>query len=207
MVRAAEAYERIIPNWNKDMLTKLGIEMRAYFDLMRRIAVAYNNSAAKSEIREEMKQKFLAMYDHITDQGVAYGSCWGNIHHYGYSVRGLYLAYFLMKDVLREAGKLPEAEQTLRWYAITNEVYPRPEGNGIDMDSFNTQTTGRIASILMMEDTPEKLQYLKSFSVGLITVAVRLPDCLGRSRAMAAFFITAITTRLMLSAVWTEQQI
>ncbi len=59
------------------MLTKLGIEMRAYFDLMRRIAVAYNNSAAKSEIREEMKQKFLAMYDHITDQGVAYGSCWG----------------------------------------------------------------------------------------------------------------------------------
>ena len=67
-------------------------------------------------------------------------------------------------DVLREEGKLLEAERTLRWYAITNEVYPKPEGNGIDMDSFNTQTTGRIASILMMEDTPEKLQYLKSFS-------------------------------------------
>lgn len=164
MVRAAEAYERIIPNWDKDMLTKLGVEMRAYFDLMKRIAVAYNNGAAKPELREEMKRKFLAMYDHITDQGVAYGSCWGNIHHYGYSVRGLYLAYFLMKDVLREAGKLQEAERTLRWYAITNEVYPKPTGNGIDMDSFNTQTTGRIASILMMEDTPEKLQYLKSFA-------------------------------------------
>ena len=164
MVRAAEAYERIIPNWDKDMLTKLGVEMRAYFDLMKRIAVAYNNGAARPELREEMKQKFLAMYDHITDQGVTYGSCWGNIHHYGYSVRGLYLAYFLMKDVLREAGKLQEAERTLRWYAIANEVYPKPAGNGIDMDSFNTQTTGRIASILMMEDTPEKLQYLRSFS-------------------------------------------
>lgn len=164
MVRASEAYERMIPNWDKDMLTKMGVEMRAYFDLMKRIAVAYNNSEPDSETREEMKRKFLAMYDHITDQGVVYGSCWGNIHHYGYSVRGLYLAYFLMKDVLRAAGKLQEAEQTLRWYAITNEVYPKPEGNGIDMDSFNTQTTGRIASILMMEDTPEKLQYLKSFS-------------------------------------------
>ena len=164
MVRAAEAYERIIPDWNKDMLTKMGVEMRAYFDLMRKIAVAYNNSTAKPVIREEMKKKFLEMYDHITDQGVAYGSCWGNIHHYGYSVRGLYLAYFLMKDVLREAGKLQEAERTLRWYAITNEVYPKPEVDGIDMDSFNTQTTGRIASILMMEDTPEKLQYLRSFS-------------------------------------------
>lgn len=164
MVRAAEAYERIIPDWNKDMLTKMGVEMRAYFDLMKKIAVAYNNSTAKPVIREEMKKKFLAMYDHITDQGVAYGSCWGNIHHYGYSVRGLYLAYFLMKDVLREAGKLQEAERTLRWYAITNEVYPKPEVDGIDMDSFNTQTTGRIASILMMEDTPEKMQYLRSFS-------------------------------------------
>lgn len=164
MVRAAEAYERIIPDWNKDMLTKMGVEMRAYFDLMKKIAVAYNNSTEKPVIREEMKKKFLAMYDHITDQGVAYGSCWGNIHHYGYSVRGLYLAYFLMKDVLREAGKLQEAERTLRWYAITNEVYPKPEVDGIDMDSFNTQTTGRIASILMMEDTPEKLQYLRSFS-------------------------------------------
>lgn len=164
MVRASEAYERMIPDWDKDMLTKMGIEMRAYFDLMKRIAVAYNNSEAGSPIRKEMRRKFLAMYDHITDQGVAYGSCWGNIHHYGYSVRGLYPAYFLMKDVLREEGKLLEAERTLRWYAITNEVYPKPEGNGIDMDSFNTQTTGRIASILMMEDTPEKLQYLKSFS-------------------------------------------
>ena len=164
MVRASEAYERIIPNWDKDMLTKMGVEMRAYFDLMKRIAVAYNNSTANPEVQNEMKEKFLAMYDHITDQGVAYGSCWGNIHHYGYSVRGLYLAYFLMKDVLRETGKLQEAERTLRWYAITNEVYPKPEVNGIDMDSFNTQTTGRIASILMMEDTPEKLQYLRSFS-------------------------------------------
>ena len=106
MVRASEAYERMIPDWDKDMLTKMGIEMRAYFDLMKRIAVAYHNSEADSPTREEMKRKFMAMYDHITDQGVAYGSCWGNIHHYGYSVRGLYPAYFLMKDVLRDEGKL-----------------------------------------------------------------------------------------------------
>lgn len=163
MVRASEAYERMIPDWDKDMLTKHGVEMRAYFDLMKRVAVAYNNAPQGGDLRREMKEKFLAMYDHITDQGVAYGSCWGNIHHYGYSVRGLYPAYFLMKDVLAETGKLKEAEQTLLWYAITNEVYLKPEGNGIDMDSFNTQTTGRIASILLMEDTPEKLQYLRSF--------------------------------------------
>lgn len=163
MVRQAEAYERMLPDWDKDMFTKLGMEMNDYFNLMKRIAFAYHN-AADASIKEELKQKFLALYDHITDQGVAYGSCWGNIHHYGYSMRGLYVAYFLMKEVLRTAGKLDEAERTLRWYAITNEVYPKPTVNGIDIDSFNTQTQGRMASILIMEDTPEKLQYLRSFS-------------------------------------------
>lgn len=163
MVRQAEAYERMIPDWNKDMFTRLGMEMNEYFNLMKRIAIAYNN-ASDTGVRDELKQKFLAMYDHITDQGVAYGSCWGNIHHYGYSMRGLFVSYFLMKDVLREAGKLKDAERTLNWYAITNEVYPKPTENGIDIDTFNTKLQGRIASILIMENSPEKLQYLRSFS-------------------------------------------
>ena len=82
MVRQAEAYERLVPDWNKDMFVKLGMEMARYFALMKRIAFAYRNTDSE-EVRQEMKEKFLAMYDHITDQGVAYGSCWGNIHHYG----------------------------------------------------------------------------------------------------------------------------
>lgn len=163
MVRQAEAYERMIPDWNKDMFARLGMEMNEYFNLMKRIAIAYNNTS-DTGVRDELKRKFLAMYDHITDQGVAYGSCWGNIHHYGYSMRGLFVSYFLMKDVLREAGKLKDAERTLNWYAITNEVYPKPTENGIDIDTFNTKLQGRIASILIMENSPEKLQYLRSFS-------------------------------------------
>lgn len=162
-VRQSEAYERMIPDWDKDMFTKQGVEMSDYFNLMKRISIAYNNASDATQ-KDELKQKFLAMYDNITDQGVVYGSCWGNIHHYGYSMRGLFVSYFLMKDVLRDAGKLDEAERTLNWYAITNEVYPKPTVNGIDIDTFNTKLQGRIASILIMEDTPEKLQYLRSFS-------------------------------------------
>lgn len=64
MVRASEAYERMFPDWDKDMLTKQGVEMRAYFDLMKRIAVAYNN-ASDDSVRAEMKDKFLAMYDQL----------------------------------------------------------------------------------------------------------------------------------------------
>lgn len=162
-VRQSEAYERMITDWDSGMFTKQGVEISDYFNLMKRIATAYHN-ARDTPARDELKQKFLAMYDNITDQGVTYGSCWGNIHHYGYSMRGLFVSYFLMKNVLRDAGKLDEAERTLNWYAITNEVYPMPTANGIDIDTFNTKLQGRIASILIMEDTPEKLQYLRSFS-------------------------------------------
>lgn len=162
-VRQSEAYERLIPGWDKDMFTREGVEISEYFNLMKRVATAYYNTS-DAALKQELRQKFLAMYDNATDQGIVYGSCWGNIHHYGYSMRGLFVAYFLMKDVLRDAGKLEEAERTLNWYAITNEVYPRPTVNGIDIDTFNTKLQGRIASILIMEDTPEKLQYLRSFS-------------------------------------------
>ena len=187
MVRQAEAYERMIPDWNKDMFTRLGMEMNEYFNLMKRIAIAYNN-ASDTGVRDELKRKFLAMYDHITDQGVAYGSCWGNIHHYGYSMRGLFVSYFLMKDVLREAGKLKDAERTLNWYAITNEVYPKPTENGIDIDTFNTKLQGRIASILIMENSPEKLQYLRSFSRWLDYGCRPAPGLAGAFKTDGAFF-------------------
>lgn len=160
--RAAEAFERIIPGWNKDMINKQGNELKAYFDLMNRIATAYHQTEDVA-VKEELSDMFLKMYDHATDQGIAAGSCLGNFTHYGYSFRGFYTSYFLMKDVLRQAGKLSEAEQAMLWYAITNEIYQKPIENGIDMDSFNTQTTGRIASILIMEDSPEKMRYLRSF--------------------------------------------
>lgn len=179
-VRHSEAYERLISNWDKDLFSKAGVEMSDYFNLMRRVAVAYCNSyrnsadaekgaasvvgkSAASAYREELKQMFLDLYDNITDQGVAYGSCWGNCHHYGYSMRGMFVSYFLMKNVLLESGRLEDAVKTLRWYAITNEVFPKPTVNGIDIDTFNTKLQGRIASILIMEDSPEKLQYLRSF--------------------------------------------
>ena len=158
------------------MFSRLGIEISDYFNLMKRVAIAYNN-AEDAALKHELEQKFIAMYDNATDQGIAYGSCWGNIHHYGYSMRGLFVAYFLMKDVLREVGKLEEAVRTLNWYAITNEVYPEPAVNGIDIDTFNTKLQGRIASILIMEDTPAFL---------LPLAGQRLSSCAGIDRFFQA---------------------
>lgn len=186
-VRQSEAYERMLPDWDASIFSKEGVEISDYFNLMKRIAIAYHN-AQDAALRQELEQKFLAMYDNATDQGIAYGSCWGNIHHYGYSMRGLFVAYFLMKDVLREAGKLDEAVRTLNWYAITNEIYPEPAVNGIDIDTFNTKLQGRVASILIMEDTPEKLQYLRSFSRWLNKGCLPAPGLAGSFKSDGACF-------------------
>ena len=108
-----------------------------------------------------------------------------------------------MKDVLREAGKLEEAVRTLNWYAITNEVYPEPAVNGIDIDTFNTKLQGRIASILIMEDTPEKLQYLRSFSPLLDKGCLPAP---GRGRSSSRTVPASIIATIILPmqwAVWT----
>ncbi len=162
-VRHAEAYERMLPKWDKEILTRTGFEMNDYFMLMQKIAIGYNNAANVEEMNE-LKNMFLLMYDHITDQGVTYGSCWGNIHHYGYSLRSMYIAYFLMKDVLKEAGKLSEAEATMAWYSQVNQLYVKPLVNGMDMDTFNTASLGCMASILLMDDSPEKIRYIRSCS-------------------------------------------
>ena len=74
-VRHSEAYERMVPDWDKDMFSRLGIEISDYFNLMKRVAIAYNN-AEDAALKHELKQKFIAMYDNATDQGIAYGSCW-----------------------------------------------------------------------------------------------------------------------------------
>lgn len=72
-VRHSEAYERMVPDWDKDMFSRLGIEISDYFNLMKRVAIAYNN-AEDASLKHELKQKFIAMYDNATDQGIAYGS-------------------------------------------------------------------------------------------------------------------------------------
>lgn len=66
----------MVPDWDKDMFSRLGIEISDYFNLMKRVAIAYNN-AEDASLKHELKQKFIAMYDNATDQGIAYGSCWG----------------------------------------------------------------------------------------------------------------------------------
>ena len=157
----SNAFRRILPDWNN--LAALNMDAVGYFSLMNRIAVAYNNTLIPME-KEELKQMFLAMYDHLTDQGWDYGSCLGTLTLHGYSFRNFFTAYFLMKSVLHETGRQKAAGRTMQWYSMCNETFHMPKSQGENADIFNTLSVGRLAGILIMEDTPEKVQYLKCFS-------------------------------------------
>lgn len=158
-----EIFERILPDYSSSYHRNIGQEFRDYFNLMQQIANAYANASDENH-KKRLRNIFLLMYDHAKDQGVYYGSNMGNFTHYGYSFRGFFTSYFLMKDVLKETGRLDESAKALQWYAQTNETFIRPTKNGIDMDSFNTLSMGRICSILIMENSPLKAQYIRAFS-------------------------------------------
>ena len=154
---------------------------------MNKLAINYNSSD-NTEYKETLAKLFLLMYDHATDQGVAYGSGLGNASHYGYSFRGLFTSYFLMKDVLAKNGRLEDAMKTLQWYGQTNEIFIRPIKDGIDMDAFNTLSMGRICSILIMENSPSKVQYIKAFSRWIDTGCKPSPGLDGAFKADGGAF-------------------
>lgn len=182
-----EIFERILPNYSSSYHRQKGQEFRDYFNLMLQVANVYSNTQ-NADHKEKLKNIFLMMYDHAKDQGVYYGSNMGNFTHYGYSFRNFFTSYFLMKEVLKETNRLNESAKALQWYAQTNETFIRPVKNGIDMDSFNTLSMGRICSILIMEDSPEKAQYIRAFSRWIDTGCKPAPGLDGAFKADGSAF-------------------
>ncbi len=159
----SEPLEKLIPNWTRTLYAKRGQEYKDYFNLMYKVANNYIHTS-DSKLKEQLEAMFIDMYDYASDQGVIFGSGLGSASHYGYSFRGLFTSYFLMKEVLIKHNKLDMAYKTLQWYAQVNEVFIKPTANGQDMDAFNTLAQAKICSILIMEDSPLKFQYIKAYS-------------------------------------------
>ena len=161
--RAAELYVPLVGHQVARFYDRSGQEVQEYFDLMFAIACSYK-STVDVAMQGQLKQMFLDLYDHMLDQGIAAGSGLGTIHHYGYSWRNYFTALFIMKDELKATKRLDSAVDGLFWFSGVGETFVKPEQLGMDMDAFNTATMGRLASILIMPDSPLKKQYLSCFS-------------------------------------------
>lgn len=154
-----------VPNSLKPSFKELSntVDLRAYTDLMNVVANTYL-STEDIAIRSELKSMYINLTDHLADQGWAEGSGQGTMHHLGYNVRGFYSSAFLMRDVLKEAGILDRTQKTLFWLSGAGRIYtPKDEVVG-NIDIFNTTLNGMLASILVQEDSKEKIRDMESFT-------------------------------------------
>ena len=151
-----------IPDASKQF-GKCGQLLRAANDNLFNMAVTWmheTDSVRKAGIAE----MYVNLTKHLLDQGFAAGSAQGTLHHLGYSMRNFYTAPVIMKDVLKKAGIAAEVQQAMEWFSGVGEVKTAPAEPGMDIDAFNTSLMGRVASLLMMDDTPYKEAYMKALS-------------------------------------------
>lgn len=130
--------------------------------LLLDLASSYNKTSAKAD-KDQYAAMFVLLTRHLLDQGFQAGSAMGTLHHSGYSMRDFYLAMYLMEAPLRQSGLKKTIQQTMEWMAGTGEVKTKPVQKGIDIDAFNTYAIARLSSILMMENGPEKVRYMRAF--------------------------------------------
>ncbi len=161
--RYAETYYSLGGIRSTAIFDSIGQSLKEANDLLLDLAISYNRTSVKQN-KDEIASMFILLTKHMTDQGFSAGSAMGTLHHLGYNMRNYYPAMFLMKDVLKEEGIDQLIQQSMEWFSGVGEVKLNPKSLGIDVDSFNTSLIGRLASILMLRDSPEKITYLKSFS-------------------------------------------
>lgn len=162
-VRYAETYINMGHPDVKRQYASDGMLLSDCNDLLFRLAVAHN-AAKRADERAETERMYLTLTRHLLDQGFTAGSALGTLHHLGYSMRNFYLAPYLMRDALRREGMLDEVQQAMEWFSGLGEVKRLPEEKGMDIDAFNTSLTGRLAALLILDDSPYKACYLRRFS-------------------------------------------
>ncbi len=160
--RFGETYEIIgAPRYN--LLYNNAMGLTKVNSLLLDLAGSYNKTKVEAD-KDLYAAMFVLLTRHMMDQGFQAGSAMGTLHHSGYSMRDYYRAMYLMETPLRQSGLKPYIQQAMEWFAGTGEVKTAPEQKGIDVDAFNTYVVARLSSILMMENGPEKVRYMKAFS-------------------------------------------
>ena len=147
----------------KKTFNKNGQLLRTLNDRMLRIAVSAAQAKDSLE-KAEFTKIYIGLTRHLLDQGFAAGSAQGTLHHLGYSMRNFYTGPIIMQEALREAGLNTQVQQAMEWFSGVGEIKVAPTEPGMDIDAFNTSLMGRMASVLMLEDTPYKYAYLQALS-------------------------------------------
>ncbi|MEG1586600.1 MAG: chondroitinase family polysaccharide lyase, partial [Bacteroidales bacterium] len=103
---------------------------------------------------EESKTRFFEVFAYAINQGFAYGSCMGSNHHYGYQIREIYEACWMMRDYLSENKEIHRA--ITFWSGLQETRLPYEKGRDELLDSWNTLLFPRLISAFLFEDKQDR---------------------------------------------------
>ncbi|MGF1724808.1 chondroitinase family polysaccharide lyase [Photobacterium nomapromontoriensis] len=141
------------------------VDLRKYVELMEKIARVWHVSDNET-VRNELRDKYLLMSEHLLDQGYQHGSSLVATHHWGYGSRSWYASMLLMEEPLREAGLLKPIHESLLWYSrefkergFDMRVGPMSS----DMDYYNTLARAHMIMLLLEENDQERVALMHKF--------------------------------------------
>ena len=148
--------------------TVFGVEkLRPYGEFMLELAKAMR-ADIPAETRQELAGMYIALTRYALNQGYTSGSALGTSHHMGYTLRALFQAHYLSRDLLAKHQLQGEISEMMAWFSGTGRIYrPVTEMTNFNVDIMNTQLRGMLYSILMETNEPNRNAMLHQFSFWL----------------------------------------
>lgn len=114
---------------------------------------------------ETARQTVLEIFDYIHDQGWAEGSGLGDLWLNCLGFAPYCHAVVLMRDELRATGRLETAIRATSWYLTFGKSFSRFDAEYIETnaDALRSIVFTSLAMILAMDDTPQKVQYMRGW--------------------------------------------
>lgn len=115
----------------------------------------------------ESKYKALELFDHFNDQGWAAGSGLETLDHETNRNNGYFFAFFLMREQLRETGRLEREMAAVHWFLNMGKTYGTPGADYSETtaDEVRTRFVYKLQYVLAMDDTPEKVRHMQGLLV------------------------------------------
>ncbi len=123
---------------------------------------------------DEKKQRLLALLEHMADQGWAAGSAIGTVNHL-IRLNPYANAVFLLRDELREIGRLRDHQRAIAWYTRFGALTKLDTSVGENTDHIRGGAGPKLISVLLMENSPEKIARMLALRDYFIHVAEFAP--------------------------------
>ncbi|MGF1724809.1 chondroitinase family polysaccharide lyase [Photobacterium nomapromontoriensis] len=141
--------------------------LRNYGDFMLELAVAMRANLTSQQQRD-LETMYLNLTRYALAQGYTAGSGLGTAHHMGYTLRALFQAHYLSRDLLNANDLADDVSNMMAWFSGTGRMYrPVEEMTNFNVDIMNTQLRGMLYSVLMQPEAQRQQAWLAQFSFWL----------------------------------------